>query len=182
MNVRFGKILIFVLCGILLLIAGCTTPAPSGGAVPTPTAATQISTSSPDLGTIVSLLQAINERVSLVAENTRPEAKDLTTGNIVLFDSAGNTASGTTSGSAVVTLPRGRCVVGVYSGMTMTTTIEELSDIGREREYRNRQPCVDDMFCRKTVNPDDAYPFLYVEFRPSQSSGPLTRVTLSYRC
>jgi hypothetical protein len=185
MNVRFGKILIFVLCGALLLIAGCATTAPSGGAAPTPAAGgptPQAGASAADLGTVISLLRTIDERVSLVAENTRPESKDLTAGNIVLFDSAGSTADGTTSGSAVVTLPRGRCVIGVYSGMTMTTTVEELSEISREREYRNRQPCVDDSFCRKTVTLDDSYPFLYVEFRPSQSSGPLTRVTLSYRC
>jgi hypothetical protein len=141
-----------------------------------------VGTSAADLVTVTALLRTINDQVSLVAENTRPEMKDLATGTIVLFDSAGNSADGTTSGSAVVTLPRGKCTIGVYSGKTMTTTVEELNDIGREREYRNRQPCVDDMFCRKTVTLDDSYPFLYVEFRPSQSSGSLTRVTLSYRC
>jgi hypothetical protein len=185
MDARITKILIFILCGLILLIAGCTTTAPSGGAAPTPTGGvgtTQAGTSAADLGTVISLLQTMNERVSLVAENTRPVAMGLAAGNIVLFDSAGNTASGTTSGSAVVTLPRGKCVIGVYSGKTMTTTVEELNDIGREREYRNRQPCVDDMFCKKTVTLDDSYPFLYVEFRPSQSSDILTRVTLSYRC
>ena len=179
MNGRFAKILIFILCGGLLLLAGCTTTAPSGGASPTPTSATQVSASNPDLGTIISLLRTMDERVSLVAENTRPERKDIATGTIVLFDSAGNTASGTTGGSAVVTLPGGRCVVGVFSGMTMTTSVEELNDMGREREYRNRQACVDAMFCRKTVSLDDSYPFLYLEFRPTQSSDTLTRVSLS---
>lgn len=181
MDARITKILIFFLCGLIVLIAGCTTPAPSGGGAPTPAGGgvqTQVETAPADLGTIVSLLRTMNERVNLVAENTRPEAKDLVAGTIVLFDSA----DGTMSGSAVVTLPRGKCTIGVYSGKTMTTTVEELNEIGREREYRNRQPCVEDMFCRKTVTLDDSYPFLYVEFRPSQSSGSLTRVTLSYRC
>ena len=66
MNGRLAKILLSILCGAMLLIAGCTTPAPTGGAVPTPTERTpQVSTSATDLGGVTSLLQSMNDRSSL---------------------------------------------------------------------------------------------------------------------
>ena len=114
MNVRFQIILIFMLCGALLFSAGCTTT-PSGGVTPAPTVAStpQVAAASPDLGTIVSLLQGISSQVELIGENTRPLAKNVEIGNIVLFDPAEDLSNIVTSGTYVVSLPGGLRYRGV---------------------------------------------------------------------
>jgi hypothetical protein len=185
MDARFAKILIFVLCGAFLLIAGCATTPPSGGAGPTPATATQVSTSGADLGTITALLRTMSDQVSLVAENTRPEARGYETGNIVLFDNMGNSGNTIPSGTALVALPQGKCEVAVFGrSVGLFVTIEEEKDMesGRERNYRNRQTCLNDPMCRVTVQLDDNYSFLYIEYKPYNSANSLSQVTLSYRC
>jgi hypothetical protein len=185
MDGRFAKILIFVLCGAFLLIAGCTAPAPSGGAAPTPAATGPVSTSAADLGTITTLLQAMSAQISLIAENTRPEARGYETGNIVLFDNMGNSDNTLPSGTALVALPQGKCEVAVFArsvGLFVTLEEEKDMEIGRERTYRNRQTCLNDPMCRVTVQLDDNYSFLYIEYKPYYSSNSLSQVTLSYRC
>lgn len=189
MNGSLGKILICILCGASLLIAGCATPAPFGGGAPTPTEGgamvSQAGTPTADLGTIISLLQSINERVSVVVENTRPEGKGTVTGNIVLFDTMGNAGNAITGGTSLVALPVGKCDVVVYAqSVGLFVTLEEEKDIesGRDRNYRNRQTCTDDPMCRRTVQLDDDFAFLYIEYKPYKSGDTLTQVTLSYRC
>lgn len=188
MNAGFEKIVILVLCGVLLLIAGCTTPAPSGGAAPTPAGGTttQVSTSNADLGTITALLRTINDQVSLVAENTRPPGKGIVTGNIVLFDTMGNTANAIKSGTSIVALPQGSCDIAIYAqSVRLFTTVEEEKDLSvstDNRYYRNRQTCFDDPMCRETVSLDDDFSFLYIEYKSYNPSDSLNKVTLSYRC
>ena len=187
MDARFQKILILSLCGALLFIAGCATTGPSGGAVPTPTAGgptSQVAAANPDLGTIVALLRTMNDQVSLVAENTRPQGKGILSGNIVLFDSSGNGANAIQSGSAVAAIPQGSCDIALYSGVRMRTIVEEMKDYAstNNKYSRNRQACIDTYLCRKTVSTDDSFSFLYFEFTASDTAAPLSRVTLSYRC
>jgi len=185
MNRRFAKFLIFVLCGALMLIAGCTTTAPSGGAAPTPAAGTpQAATTTPDLGTIVSLLRTINEQVSLVARNTQPGTEGTMTGNIILFDASENPSSSITYGSSVVALPGGSCDVVVFADeVSMFTTVEEMKGYtSRGINSRNKQTCLDVYACRSTVTLDSDFSYLFVTYKPYQSSNSLTRVTLSYRC
>lgn len=185
MNARFPKILILVLCGALLLIAGCTTTAPPGGAVPTPAggAITQVSTSTPDLGTITALLRTINDQVSLVAENTRPPGKGIVTGNIALFDNGGDTANTITDGTSIIALPQGSCDIAVYGDSLQTfITVEEMKDYGSTKYSRNYQACAGVYLCRKTVALDDDFSYLFLTYKPYDSTKRLTGVTLSYRC
>jgi hypothetical protein len=183
MDARFGKILLFILCGALLLIAGCTTTAPSGGAAPTPTEAPQVSAANPDLGTIISLLRTIDTRVSTVVENTRPQGRGILTGNMVLFDNQGNTANTITNGSSVVALPQGNCDVAIYSLVVRTfTTMEETKSYETTLYSRNKQSCFDVYLCRRTVTTDSDFPYLYITYKPYDSSKRLSQVTLSYRC
>jgi hypothetical protein len=198
MNARFTKILIFILCGALLLVLPASagyldfifgtpapTPAPvvpSGGG----TATSQIAAASPDLGTIIALLRTINDRVSLVAENTHPQAKEKITGNIVLFDTMGNTANAIKSGTSIVALPQGSCDIAIYArSVPLYITVEEEKDLSvqiTQRYYRNQQTCIDVPMCRRTVSLDDDYSFLYIEYKPYESRDSLNQVTLSYRC
>ena len=185
MNARFPKILILILCGALLLIAGCTTTAPSGGAVPTPAGGTttQVSTSTPDLGTITALLRTISDQVSLVAENTRPPGKGIVTGNMALFDNGGDTANTITDGTSVIALPQGSCDIAVYGdSMRMFITVEEMKDYTSVKYSRTYQACADVYICRKTVTLDNDYSYLFLTYKPYDSTKRLTGVTLSYRC
>jgi len=185
MNARFEKVLILFLCGALLLIAGCATPAPSGGAVPTAAGGTttQVSTSTPDLGTITALLRTISDQVSLVAENTRPPGKGIVTGNMALFDNGGDTANTITDGTSVIALPQGSCDIAVYGdSLRMFITVEEMKDYTSRIYSRNYQACADIYICRKTVTLDDDYSYLYLTYKPYDSTKRLTGVTLSYRC
>jgi hypothetical protein len=185
MNGRSGKILISILCGAMLLIAGCTTPAPSGEAGPTPVERTAQVSQVTDLGAVTSLLQTMNDRLALIAENTRPEGRGTVTGNIVLFDTSENAGNPILSGTSIEALPPGKCDVAVYAQMKeLYVTLEEEKnmDVGREREYRNRQTCIDDPLCRRTVQLDDEYAFLYIEYKPYKTGDTLSQVTLSYRC
>jgi hypothetical protein len=184
MNGRFAKFLIFILCGALILIAGCTTTAPSGGAAPTPAATTQVATTSPDLGTIVSLLRTISDKVSLVAENTQPITVSTMTGNIVLFDTSDSPSNSITYGSSVVALPGGTCDVVVFTDeVSMFATLEEMKGYtSRGINSRNKQTCLDVYACRSTVTLDSDFSYLFVTYKPYQSSNRLDRVTLSYRC
>jgi hypothetical protein len=185
MNGRIAQILIFILCGAFLLIAGCTAPAPSGGAAPTPAGGTtgQAPASTTDLGTITSLLRGISDQVALVAENTRPEGRGTVTGNIILFDTAGNTANTITDGSSVLALPLGSCDIAVYGyGARIFTTVEEMKDYTSTKYSRNSQACSDSYLCRKTITLDNDYSYLYITYKPYDSTKRLTQVTLSYRC
>ncbi len=184
MNGRFAQILICVLCGALLLIAGCTAPAPTGGAATTPTVrATQAPVTGTDLGTVISLLRGISDQVALVAENTRPEGRGTVTGNIILFDTAGNTANTITDGSSILALPLGSCDIAVYGyGTRIFTTVEEMKDYTSTKYSRNSQACADSYLCRKTITLDDNYSYLYITYKPYDSTKRLTQVTLSYRC
>ncbi|MDD1668461.1 MAG: hypothetical protein LUO97_01540 [Methanomicrobiales archaeon] len=187
MNARFAIVGIFVLCGALLFIAGCTT-APSGGTAPTTVQVTSgpSSTSAADLGTIVALLRTLNDKVTLVEENTHPLAMGRVTGNLVLFDTLGNAANAIKTGKAVVALPPGSCDVAIYAGsVPLYITLEEEKDLSvqvTERYYRNRQACIDVPLCRRTVSLDENFAFLYIEYKPYRSQDSLDRVTLSYRC
>jgi hypothetical protein len=184
MNARFTKIVILILCGALLFIAGCTTTAPSETA-PTPTAGggTPQAAASPDLGTIVALLRTINDQTSLIAENTRPPGKGIVTGNMVLFDNQGDPANSITDGTSVVALPQGSCDIAVY-GASMRTfiTVEEMKDYTSVKYSRDYQACADVYICRKTVNLDDDYSYLFLTYKPYDSTKRLTQITLSYRC
>ena len=195
MNARFQKILILFLCGALLLVIPASagfldfifgTPAPT----PAPSVSTgggttsQVTAANPDLGTILALLRTINDQVSLVAENTRPQGKGILSGNVVLFDSAGNAGNAIQSGSAVAAVPQGTCDIALYSSVRMRTTVEEMKDYAssNNKYSRNRQACIDSYLCRKTVSTDESFSFLYFEYTASDPAAPLSRVTLSYRC
>jgi len=188
MNGRFTLILICILSMAFLLIAGCTTPATPEATTPTPaprvTAAQALSTA--DIGSITTLLQSIDERLSTVVENTRPEGAGTTVGNIVLFDDNGAKANAATTGTALLTAPTGRCDIAIYSSATvgLYVTIEEEKDIeiGKEHYYRNRQTCINEPMCRRTVQLDDDFPYLYLDYRPYNAGNTLDRVTLAYRC
>lgn len=193
MNGRFQKILIIILCATILLVPPASagyldfifgTPAPTPAPVSTGGGATagQVAAANPDLGTIISLLQTINDRVSLVAENTRPQGKGILSGNIVLFDSMGNTGNAIQSGSAVVALPSGTCDIALYSPVKMRSIVEEMKDYTTDKYSRNHQACIDSYLCRKTVSTDESFSFLYIEYTASRSAESLSRVTLSYRC
>jgi len=168
----------------MLLIAGCTTPAPTGGAVPTPTERTpQVSTSATDLGGVTSLLQSMNNRLSLIAENTRPEGKGVLTGNMVLFDNQGDAANTITNGTALIALPQGKCDIAIYAaGITTYTILEEVKEQVGYDFSRNRQVCLDTFICRRTVTLDKDYSYLFVSYKPYSSAKTLSQVTLSYRC
>ena len=189
MDARFAKILILVLCGAFLFIAGCTTTAPSGETAATPTvggATSQVAAANPDLGTIISLLRTTNDKVNLIAENTHPLGIQKVTGNIVLFDSMGNKANAVRSGTSVVALPQGTCDIAIFAqSVPLYTTVEEEKDLSlniASRNYRNRQDCFDDPMCRETVSLDDDYSFLYIEYKAYNSGDTLNQVTLAYRC
>ncbi len=186
MNGRFPIILICVLCGAFLLSAGCTTPAPSGGAAPTPTAGgtgSQVAAANPDLGTVITLLRSISDQVSLVAENTRPQSNAAMTGNIVLFDSAGDTTHTLSNGAYVVALPQGTCDIAVFGdSQSMFITLEELKDYSSKINSRNYQACAGYYVCRRTVSLDSDYPYLMITAKPYDSTKRMTRVTLAYRC
>jgi hypothetical protein len=139
----------------------------------------------PDIGSILAILRTMNDQVALIAENTRPQAQGVLSGNVILFDDAGNAANAIQSGSAVAAVPQGTCEIVIYSTVITRSTVEEMNNYGlteSSKYSRNRQACVDSYFCRKTVNTDGSYSFLYFEFTASRTSAPLNRVTLSYRC
>ena len=185
MNGRFPIILILFLCGAFLFIAGCSAPAPSGGAAPTPTVAgpTPQAAATTDLGTIESLLTNINDQVSLIAANTRTSGNGIVTGNIVLFDSLGNMADTIPFGTSVVALPQGTCDIAVYGDSTQTfITVEELNSYTSKIYSRNYQACAGVYVCRQKVTLDNSYSYLYLTYKPYDSTKTLTRVTLSYRC
>lgn len=195
MNARFKKILIIILCGAFLLVIPASagfldfifgTPAPT----PTPTTVTgggtttsQVAATSPDLATIESLLRTINDEVSLIGENTRPQATGILTGNIVLFDPNEEQSNTVMSGTYVVSLPGGSCDIAVYGdSLQMFITVEELKNYVSDKYSRNYQTCADVYLCRKTVALDTDYSYLFVTAKPYDSTKSLTRVTLSYRC
>jgi hypothetical protein len=185
MNGRSAKILLSILCGALLLIAGCTAPAPTGEGAPTPTpgssAAVQPSTS--DLGSLSAVFQSMNDRLALIAENTRPEGKGILTGNIVLFDNQGDAAHNIALGNSTVALPSGKCDVALYAaGVSTYTTMEEMKDYAVDIYGRNKQTCLDTIVCRKSVTLDSDFSFLYVTYKPYNNAKSLSQVTLSYRC
>ncbi|HXW98642.1 MAG TPA: hypothetical protein VEI51_02840 [Methanomicrobiales archaeon] len=186
MKGEIPKILISALCAALLILAGCTAPAPTTGAAPTPAVtAGQAPVANPDIGSILSELQAVNTGVSQIAQNTQPQPKGILAGNVVLFDDAGNAANAIQSGSAVAAVPLGTCDIAIYSTAIMRATVEEMNSYvtSESSKYsRNRQACVDTFFCRKSVSTDNGYAFLFFTFTASSSSAPLNRVTLSYRC
>jgi len=191
MNGRFPIILICILCGALLCLAGCTMPGTTGGPAPTPTVQTSTVTSqqaisSTDLSGLTTLLKSIDERLSTVVENTRPEGAGTVVGNIVLFDDNGARANAATTGTALLTAPTGKCDIAIYSSATvgLYVTIEEERDIeiGKEHYYRNRQTCINEPMCRRTVQLDDDFPYLYLDYRPYNAGNTLDRVTLAYRC
>ena len=189
MNGRFPKILILVLCGVLLFLAGCTTTSPTGGVTSTPSTGGTAGTSATDLGSITALLTSIDQRLSTVVENTRPEGRGTVTGNIVLFDNNGNAANSVTAGTSLVSLPTGKCDIAVYSqtnvGLYVTLEEEKNMDNGGrpdQRYYRNRQTCLNVPMCRETVQLDDDFSYLYIEYKAYNSGNTLSQVTLSYRC
>jgi hypothetical protein len=185
MNGRILKILIFVLCGAFILIAGCTTTAPPGGAAPTQTVAQagQVSAVSTDLATIISLLQTTNAELTLIAENTHPPGKGIVTGNLVLLDTEGNMADTITNGTSVVALPQGTCDIALYgNSVQMYVTVEEMKDYQSDVYTRNRQSCIDVYLCRKTVTLDGDFSYVYLTYKPYTSQYRLDRITLSYRC
>ena len=189
MNGRFAIILICILSGAFLLLAGCTTTAPPQAAAPTPTqgsSTTGQAAASADLGGLTTLLKSIDERLSTVVENTRPEGAGIIVGNIVLFDDNGATANAATKGTALLTAPTGKCDIAIFSSATvgLYVTIEEEKDIeiGKEHYYRNRQTCINEPMCRRTVQLDDDFPYLYLDYRPYNAGNTLDRVTLAYRC
>jgi len=192
MNGRSGKILLCILCAVCgaVLLAGCTTTAPSGAVNPTPGAGgTSAGVSAADLGSITTLLTSIDQRLSTVVENTRPEGRGTETGNIVLFDNNGNTANTLTSDTSLVALPTGKCDIAIFSqtnvGLFVTVEEEKNMDKGGgpdQRYYRNRQNCINVPMCRKTVQLDDDFSYLYIEYKTYNPGNTLSRVTLSYRC
>jgi hypothetical protein len=183
MNGRFAKILLFILCGAMLLVAGCTT-APSGGTTPTPTERVPVASSTgTDLGSVTTLLQSMDERLSLIAENTRPEGKGVVTGNMVLFDNQGDTANTITNGTVLIALPQGKCDVAIYAaGISTYTILEEVEEQVGYDYSRNRQACLDTLICRRTVTLDKEYSYLFISYKPYSSAKTLSQVTLSYRC
>jgi hypothetical protein len=168
-------------------LACATTPSSCASSSTGPARATPGPAASPDLATIESLLQTANTELTVIAENTHPPGKGIVTGNVVLFDTEGNLANVITSGSAIVALPSGTCDVAIYAqGVGLYVTLEEEKDLSTggadQRYYRNRQTCSNELMCRRTVNLDDNFSFLYTEYKPYNSGNSLSRVTLSYRC
>ena len=85
--------------------------------------------------------------------------------------------------SAVIALPGGTCDVGVYAQNPLYVTMEEMKDYTGTKYTRNEQVCIDSRLCRRTVNLDDSFPFLYVTFRDTDQTKKLVdRVFLAYRC
>jgi len=194
MNGRFAKILILVLCGTLLLVPPASagffdflfgTPAPTPAPVVSPGGGTttQVAAATPDLANIESLLQTINNQLTLIAENTHQPGKPPVTGNLVLFDTSGNLASTITNGTSVVALPQGACDIAVYgNSISMYITVEELKDYESTKITRNLQSCVDDYLCRRTVTLDSDFSYLYLTYKPYNPTDRLDRITLSYWC
>jgi hypothetical protein len=184
MNGRIAKILICVLCGAFLLIAGCTTAAPSGEAATTPTArATQAPVTGSDLGTVIGLLQTITGQLTVIEENTQPVLKGIVTGNIILFDDQGDPANAIAYGSSMIALPQGTCDVAVYASQVKEyITLEEMKDYSSTKYSRNSQACADVYLCRKTVTLDKDFSYLYVTYKPYVSTNRLAQVSLSYWC
>ena len=189
MNARFGKILLIFLCGAFLFIAGCTSPAPSQGQAPAPTQITSgasagapSAVTSTDLETINSYLRSIKDELSVISSNTR-SGGGYATGNIVLFDDQGDPYNVINNGSALLALPQGSCDVAVYAdGVSQYTTIEEVNTQIAYDNARNQQTCLDQVVCRRTVNLDPVYSYLWVYFKPYNTEKTFARVTLSYRC
>jgi len=183
MNGRILKILISILCGAAVLIAGCSTSAPSAGAAPTQTASPSQGLAAGDLATIESLLQTANSQLSLIAENTHPPGKGIVTGNLVLFDTEGNLANTITNGTSVVALPQGSCDIALYgNSVTMYATVAEMKDYQSDVLTRNTQYCIDIYLCWRTVTLDGDYSYVYLTYKPYDPRYQLDRVTLSYRC
>ena len=188
MTGRFAKILLSILCGALILIAGCTSPAPStGGAAPTPAAGGastgQAGAAATDLTAFSSQLQAMNDKLGLIAENTAPQGRALETGNIILFDNSGNLANSISLGTSLITLPQGTCDIAIYAdGTPIFTTVEELKSYLTSIYSRNKQSCIDVVVCRNTVTLDSDFSYLYITYKPYNENQRLSLVTLAYRC
>jgi hypothetical protein len=190
MTGRSAKILLSILCGAMLLIAGCTTPAPSAGVTPAPTQITSgasagapSAVSGADQGTVVSLLRSIEDQLAVIASNTRSEGRGYVTGNMILFDDQGDPSNTINNGSALIALPGESCDIAIYAGGISTyVTIEEVNNQIAYDFARNRQTCLDVVICRKTVNFDDVYRYLWVYYKPYNTEKTFSQVSLSYRC
>ncbi|MDD1652569.1 MAG: hypothetical protein LUO86_06015 [Methanomicrobiales archaeon] len=187
-----GKILVLGLLFTGLLVQGVAAggifdflfgkPAePAATPAPVVTGAAQTVTT--DFSGVVSLLQSILASVTRIEQEMPPASSSIQTGNIMLYDNTGNIGANADQASAVVSLPAGECDIGVYAQNRMYVTVEEMKDYTSSKYTRNLQTCVDSYLCRKTVRPDDDFPFIYIYFRDSDTTRALVdRVFLAYRC
>jgi len=150
-----------------------STPAVSGPAQPVTT----------DLSGVITLLQSILASVTRLEQKMPAAAGAIQTGNIMLYDNTGNVEANADQASAVVALPPGECDVGVYAQNHMYVTLEEMKDYTSDKYTRNKQVCIDSYLCRKIVQLDAEFPFLYIYFRDTNDQKSLVdRVFLAYRC
>lgn len=150
-----------------------TTPMGSGSALAATT----------DLSGVITLLQSILASVTRIEKGMPATSSSIQTGNIMLYDNTGNVEANADQASAVVALPPGECDIGIYAQVPLYVTMEEMKDFSGSKYTRNEQVCIDSRLCRRTVNLDSSFPFLYIFFRDTDTTRSLVdRVFLAYRC
>jgi len=150
-----------------------STPAVSGPSQPVTT----------DLSGVITLLQSILASVTRIEKGMPAVSGAIQTGNIMLYDNTGNVEANADQTSAVVALPPGECDVGIYAQNRLYTTMEEMKDYTSDKYTRNKQVCIDSYLCRKTVQLDADFPFLFIYVRDTNDQKSLVdRVYLAYRC
>lgn len=189
---KVGKTLVLGLLFTVLLVQGAaaggifdflfgTRAEPAQTPAPVVTGAAQ--TVATDFSGVVTLLQNILASVTRIEQKMPPASSSIQTGSMMLYDNTGNIEANADQASAVIALPAGTCDVGVYAQNPLYVTMEEMKDYTGTKYTRNEQVCIDSRLCRRTVNLDDSFPFLYVTFRDTDQTKKLVdRVFLAYRC
>ncbi|MDD1656820.1 MAG: hypothetical protein LUO87_05540 [Methanomicrobiales archaeon] len=154
---------------------------------PTPTPTPPVSGAAPpvttDLSGLITVLQNILASVTRIEQGMPAVSGIIQTGNIMLYDNTGHLEANADQASAVVALPPGECDVGVYAQNPLYVTMEEMRDYTGSKYTRNEKVCIDSRLCRRTVNLDASFPFLYISFRDTdQTKSLVDRVFLAYRC
>ncbi|MDD1653388.1 MAG: hypothetical protein LUQ64_02465 [Methanomicrobiales archaeon] len=166
--------------GIFDFFFGTPQPTPATTASPV---SGPVQTVTTDFSGVITLLQNILSTVTRIEEQMPTGANVVQTGNIMLYDNTGNLEANADQTSAVVALPLGECDIGIYAQNPMYVTIEEMKDYTGSKYSRNEQACIDSRLCRRTVNLDASFPFLYIYVRDTDPTKSLVdRVFLAYRC
>jgi hypothetical protein len=186
-----GKTGLLGLLFVMLLVQGVAaggifdfffgTPSPTPAPTPSVNGPAQAATT--DLSGVITLLQSILASVTRIEKGMPAASSSIQTGNIMLYDNTGNVEANADQASAVVALPPGECDIGIYAQVPLYVTMEEMKDYSGSKYTRNEQVCIDSRLCRRTVNLDSSFPFLYIFFRDTDTTRSLVdRVFLAYRC